>query len=155
MADPRFRVDYWIRSTLIGDATLMAMGTPALGTGNRVYQEDGLPQGATFPLITFKHYGGPGAVRPYVGTGFRLWDEMVYLVKLIRDPTTTVAVAESIMSRIDALLDAQGPVTVTGGIIHFCVLDTPIPTYRDVTPGGAVFLHHPMLYRIAAKSTST
>lgn len=152
MADPRFRVDAWIRSTLTGDATLMAMGSPALSVGSRVYHEDGLPQSATFPLITYKHYGGPGELR-VVGT-YRIWTEMVYLIKLIRDPTTPVATAESILSRVDALLDAVSA-TNTGGVIHWCLFDNPTPPYRDVTPGGQVYLHHPVLYRIAAKSTST
>lgn len=144
------RVNTWLRATLTGDATLLALGAPPLSTGTRVYRRR-IPQAVTdFPCLVFQHQGG--SVLRVVGT-YRVWSNLVYLIKLVYTPEDTAATVESIQNRVEVLLDSVSG-TTTNGTIHACLHEAEMPEYDEVTPGGQIFLHSGVMYRFLATSTA-
>jgi hypothetical protein len=99
----------WLFGTLTGDATLVAMlpGGATAGVNNMQAE-----QGTPYPFVVYQFMSGID----YAAVGaFRIWTNMVWLVKAIGD-TADVAALDAIAARIDTLLQRGSGTPVAGNV---------------------------------------
>lgn len=141
MADELTRVDQWLYETLSGDA---ALGS---AVGTRVYA-DVAPQGAAFPYLVFSYQGGSD--KRGVGTA-RYFVEALYLVKAVRQGESYQPL-QTVMDRVDALLQGSSGGTATGGTVYASVREQSV-RFPEVTEGRQ-YRHLGGVYRITVQSTA-
>lgn len=124
----------FVSSRLTGDATLMALGSPPLSQGIRVYRDD-IPQGGLYPSIVFSFLSG---VPLKVIGNVTVWAEVVLLVKAIDQGQTTLNL-EPIMNRVDAVLESASG-SVSGGQVFGMASEDEI-AYPEVRDGTKRFQH--------------
>lgn len=97
------RVEQWMYSTLVADATVTSI------VDARVYADEA-PQGATFPLVLFAHIGNVDVLRS--GSNGRM-AKVIYLVRAVGKGSSTSGDLMTVADRFDPLLLVQN-VTVNG-----------------------------------------
>lgn len=128
-----------LHTALTGDATLIAMAT-----GTRIY-DTMAPPGATFPYIIFQRQNsGPERICQ------RTTLESTWVVKVVTQGYG-IATAESIMARVDTVLDGQ-TLTVTGYSTYYLQRVQPDIDYIETATGGQAYSHfgHSYLHRMSA-----
>jgi hypothetical protein len=115
------RARSWIWQTLANDTTLANGSPPSTpGIGKRIHNGRA-PQGEKFPLVIMQLLS-PGNDLIVVG-GQRIWSDMLWLVKVVNEGTSTAPI-EASADRIDALLHTKNG-TVVGGVVHVAVRERP------------------------------
>src|SRR5262245_51343272 len=97
------RVEQWIYSQLVGDATVTGV------VGTRIYADE-VPQGVAFPLVLFAHIGNVDTLRPF-GTG-RV-NKAIFIVRAVGQGSSAQGSLKTVADRFDTLLLTAG-VTVDG-----------------------------------------
>jgi hypothetical protein len=125
----------WLRSTLLGDATLVNL------IGQRAY--NGVAQaGATFPYVVYNYQAGAGDVM-VVGGG-RVWTDQLWQIRAVAEGTSTTTI-EPVVDRIDTLLhDTSG--TAQGGVVCDCIRENQ--TERVEVTDGKTYVNLSALYRV-------
>ena len=93
----------YIYATLSGDATLMALISAVYSTV--------APEGALYPFVVFASVGGKDIQE--IGPN-RTMSQQLYAIKAVSN-VPSIAALDTIMARVDALLQGHGPVTLPGG----------------------------------------
>jgi len=140
------RVQAWIYAKLTADATLMALGSPPLSTGVRVYP-DTIPQGVAYPAILFAFMTG----EPVKAIGnIQIWTEMLWIVRATTVGSTAAGL-EAIANRIDTLLDGASG-TAGAGTIFTCAHDQERKDVQEL-PGGNRQHYLGRYWRIQARTS--
>lgn len=135
--------DVFIVNQLKADATLTAMIGGA--TTPRIYA-DVAPVGSAFPLVVFQVQAATDLM---VVGAFRIWANMLYLVRGIAETSSWMGTLGLIESKIDAALHSTEGTNVNG-VVYSCVREGP---YRLAeTNDGRLFRHAGGIYRIHAKA---
>lgn len=139
-----FAVDTWIYSTLKADSTLTALIGGS--TTPRIYNPLA-PQETTpvYPMVLIQMQSAVDMM----GVGpYRIWSDMLYLVRGVHETTSYGGNLLTIAERIDTVLHAAASATNAYGIVWNCVREQPfrLPDVRD----GRNFRHFGGIYRIRA-----
>ena len=140
----------WVNGKLTGDATLMALGSPPLSTGQRVWP-DHAHQGAVAPYLI--HSMLSGTPLKTVGNT-TVWTEMVWLVRGV-DHATTVARLVPILNRARTVLDgAKGSVSGgdAPGTVFFSMAEDEV-RYEEDLGGGTWAQHLGLRFRILGRAS--
>lgn len=119
MAEETAIIPKWIYDTLTGDATLT--GAAMLNSTTNFFH--GINKST---IVTLGCYFGlqAGNYRKVIN-GNQIWLEAVYRVQIIAHGSSFATIAP-IVGRVVTLLDKKKKVTVSGGLIESCLLDSPI-----------------------------
>lgn len=137
---PEFAPLEWIYATLAGDSTLTS-----LACGSRIY-DDQVPQTATFPLVTVRHFTQQD--RKTMNESIFLEDTEHVIVAVGRGLSTgsivDVTVLETIAARIKTLLHRQSG-SAARGLIYFCARQRPFT--QQYTQNGITYVEVGGIYR--------
>lgn len=119
----------YLSSKLTGDATLMALGSPPLSTGLRIFPDEA-PPGSLYPFLVYSFI----FATPLKVTGnVTIWSSILLLVKGIDLGRSTVNLAP-MLNRVDAILDSSRGQVSTGQVFA-AIADEEI-NYLEVAQGG-------------------
>ena len=106
--------------------------------------KDLAPENSPLPVVIFSQQSATDRI---TGNSYRVWSEMVYLVKVAGMSPSSI---DAMVDKIDTALDKQQNVTVgTSGLVLSCVRDGPY-NMTDKTSSGTIY-YRGAYYRIRAK----
>lgn len=120
----------FLSSTLTGDATLMALGSPPLSTGVRVHPEH-VPQGGSLPAVVYAFLSG--FRRTAIGD-LNLFTDLTFLI-YVGDKAKSSAHLTPVADRIDAVLKGAAG-SAGGGQVLYCSPGEEFYDEREVEGGG-------------------
>lgn len=132
----------WLSATLTGDATLMALGSPPLSTGVRVYR-DLRPEGTATPALVFS-LASPGVPLKVIGN-VTVWSEIVAFVRGI-DQSPALSALYPIMARVETVLEGASG-AAAGGTVFYCASEQEFQD-QDTTQGGPKFQYIGRYWRL-------
>lgn len=132
----------WLESTLSNDATLKSLAPGGVWRALA-------PPGTATPFVVFGLQSGSDVVTM---NGYRVMDDLLYMVKVAGPASNTSAIAQA-AERVDQLIGSPPTSgTVTGGAILASYGQTPL--FIDEIVNGELWTNAGRLYRLIIEQTS-